>query len=213
MTYDELYDRDPDYFGVEPVEILKDYCRLIDKNQPALDIGSGTGRNAIFLAQEGIRVDAIDPSSVAVNKLNVVANNRELPVIAYTAGFEDFESEENAYSTVLLFGLIQILRWDEIERLIERISGWCGDGALVFVTAWTVDDPSFERFRNGKQIGRNSFVNKNGIVHTYLEQDETLKLFEDFDTIHHWEGLGPLHSHGDKPPERHGMVISVFRSR
>ncbi len=213
MTYDELYDKDPDYFGVEPVEILKDYYCLIDKNRPVLDIGSGTGRNAISLAQQDIRVDAIDPSPVAVKKLNAIAKDRGIPVSAYVTGFEDFEPEENAYSAVLLFGLIQILRWDEIERLIERVSQWCGDDALVFVTAWTIDDPSYERFRNGKQIGRNSFVNENDIVHTYIEHDEILKLFENYDVIHHWEGLGPLHAHGNKPPERHGMVRAVFQCR
>lgn len=211
MTYDELYDQNPDYFGVKPVEILKDFYHLIDTNRPVLDIGSGTGRNAIFLAQQGIEVDAIDPSSVAVEKLNAIAKDRGIPVTAYTTGFENFKPDDKSYSAVLLFGLMQILKWDEIKLLIERVSEWCDDGALVFVTAWTIDDPSFERFKDQKQVGRNSFVNANGIVHTYLEHDEILQLFEGYDVVYHWEGLGPLHSHGDKPPERHGMVRAVFR--
>jgi hypothetical protein len=29
--------------------------------------------------------------------------------------------------------------------------------------------------------------------------------------LHHWEGMGPEHRHGDSPMERHAMTEVVFQ--
>lgn len=46
-------------FGKEPNPFLKKHIRLLPKGK-ALDIATGEGRNAVFLAQHGFEVDAVD---------------------------------------------------------------------------------------------------------------------------------------------------------
>ena len=64
--FDSIYRRSANYFGDQPDRILVDHIGLIDRRRPALDVGAGQGRNAMFLAEHGTRVDAIDPSAEAV---------------------------------------------------------------------------------------------------------------------------------------------------
>jgi cyclopropane fatty-acyl-phospholipid synthase-like methyltransferase len=212
MTYDELYRNNENYFSAEPVKLLKDYWPLIEKSKPVLDIGAGQGRNTIFLARQGLEVHAIDPSIVAVETISRVASDEDLKVIAKHCGFEDFAPEIESYSGILLLGLIQILSWAQIETLLARVNAWTDKGSLVFISAWSIADPSYSRISHDwEKCGKNSFKKESGEFHTYLEPDEILTLFHSFEVVHHWEGLGPWHSHGDRPPERHSRVAAVLR--
>jgi cyclopropane fatty-acyl-phospholipid synthase-like methyltransferase len=185
---------------------------MIDNSRPVLDIGAGQGRNTFFLARHGLEVHAIDPSQVGVDFIGETADSEGLKVLTFHDGFETFKPPVDAYSAVLLFGIIQILSWQEIEVLINRINSWTSDGSLVFLTAWSVSDPSCTRIsEEWPRVGKNSFRKEQGGFRTYLEPDEILSLFHNFTAIHHWEGLGPWHSHGDRPPERHSRVEAVLK--
>jgi tellurite methyltransferase len=212
MEYDEAYDKTKAYFGSEPTAVLKKYYHLIDKDNPVLDIGIGQGRNAIFLSRNGYEVDGIDPSKVAVNTISAIARKENLPIRTYHCGFEDFNSPVDRYSAVLIFGLIQFQSWKVIDLLLQKVKTWTTKGSLVFVTAFSTEDPAFRQYsKEWKKIGKNSFSDEDGRVATHLEPGEILKLFKDYSVIHHWEGLGSKHRHGDDPIEQHWVVEAVFR--
>ena len=48
-------------YPLEPAPILKNYIDLAG-GRKALDIAAGNGRNALFLAEQGFTVDAVDIS-------------------------------------------------------------------------------------------------------------------------------------------------------
>jgi tellurite methyltransferase len=212
MTYDEAYRRTKHYFGVGAASILKKHCHLLSKARPILDIGVGQGRNALFLARKGYAVEAMDTSEVAVDTVAAIAAKERLPIHTSHCSFDGFRPGVDYYSGVLLFGIIQDLSRDSINLLTEKIRTWTKKGSLVFVSAFTTADPSYvERSRKWREIGMNSFSDEGGKIATYLEPGEVVRLFSGFKVIHHWEGLGPEHSHGDEPPEQHGSVEAVFQ--
>ncbi len=212
MKYDDAYARFDDYFGSEPDRILKDYSGRIDRSRPVLDIGVGQGRHAFFLARKGIRIDAIDPSEVSIRMVSAIARREKLSIRTYRCGFEEFFPETDLYSGILIFGLIQTLRRESIGILVEKVKLWTCEGSLIFVTGFTTADPSFARYRReGMTIGKNSFVGKEGDVNTYLEPGEILQLFHEFEAIHHWEGMGRRHRHGNGAPERHARFEAVLK--
>jgi len=82
----------------------------------------------------------------------------------------------------------------------------------VFVTAFAITDPSYEKYSTiCKMIGKNSFADKQGNIRTYLEAGEILNLFEGYNVIHHREGMGAEHHHGNGVLERHAMVEVVLQ--
>lgn len=219
MSYDSLYTDAADYFGAEPEKMLVDHVHLLDPSAPILDVGCGQGRNALYLAREGRRVLAIDPSRAAIEAVSRVAGDDNLPLEAHVCGFEECRVAAGSLAGVLLFGIIQILEWEKIGRLRDHASRWTRPGGVVFITAFSLEDPRYDvHARTGKRIGTNSYQLKGediaeGSVRTYLEPYEILSIFGDWDIIHHWEGMGPEHRHGTGPSERHGRIEAVLRKR
>ena len=55
---------------VEPAKIVKEYYRLAPRGL-ALDIATGNGRNALFLAKQGFEVIAVDIADEALTRIGV----------------------------------------------------------------------------------------------------------------------------------------------
>ncbi|MCF8242295.1 MAG: methyltransferase domain-containing protein [Melioribacteraceae bacterium] len=211
MGFDEYYKSIENAFGSEPEKILTSFHHLIQKDYPVLDIGAGQGRNSIHLADLGYEVDAIDPSPVSVLTIDETCKKLNLRVNTFHSGFIEFKTDAK-YSAILLFGLMQILTWEQIEILKDRLTGWLLHGGLLFVTSFTTDDNGFKNIKKtSEQIGRNSFRKTNSEIRTHFEPGELQSIFNEYEIIHYCEGLGPEHRHGDNPPERHAMVEAVFR--
>lgn len=177
-----------------------------------LDIGVGQGRNTLFLARKGFRVDGIDPSGVAVQTVVRVARDEGLSVRLFECGFEAFESDIDCYSGVLVLGLIQTLPRSSVLLLAKRLREWTRRGSVIFVTAFTTEDPWVGHVPRGWcLLDRNYYSDGAGTVRTYLEPGEILTLFPGYDVLFHWEGLGPVHRHGNGLRHRHGSVRAVLR--
>lgn len=214
MTYDETYKKTENVFGIEPEVILKEYIHKVDKTKPVLDIGIGQGRNSFYLAKEGFQVDGIDPSEVAVESVLNISQKEKFKINASPVGFHEFTPKNQPYSAIFVFGLIQILNWESIHTLLSRIDKWTQKGSLVFITAFGINDATYIKYSTEwKQIGKNSFSNGNGNYRTFLEPGEIIELFKDYNSIYHWEGLGPEHRHGNSPIERHDMIEIIIEKR
>lgn len=68
----------------------------------ALDLAAGEGRNAIWLAELGWRVTAVDFSAVAIGKARKLAAARGADVDLVTADLLAYRPEEAAYDLVLI---------------------------------------------------------------------------------------------------------------
>ncbi len=212
MSYDKTYKEVKDVFGNEPEEILVNYFEQINRAKPVLDIGSGQGRNSIFLAEKGYQVDAIDTSIVAVDTLNKIAREKGLQIKAHQNGFENFLPQTDFYSGIMVLGLIQILSNDDFSKLKEKLNSWTVKGSLLFITAFGTADPSYERYAaNWVSVSKNIFADNKGNYRRFLEPDEILLIFKDYEVVHHWEGLGKEHHHGDGILEQHFMIEAAFR--
>jgi tellurite methyltransferase len=211
VDYNRAYRSSDHFFGIEPEPILKEYYTRLRRDGRVLDIGVGQGRNTLFLARKGFPVDCIDPSTVALETVSAIASGEALPVRTYRCGFETFVPDADSYSGILIFGLIQTLRRESVGLLVDKAEEWTTDGSLVFVTAFTTADPSYEQVSTSwRRAGRNCFTDGAGEFRTYLESGEILTLFHQFQVLYHWEGIGPQHRHGDRPPHRHGSARVVF---
>jgi SAM-dependent methyltransferase len=91
-------------FQSSPTPLLVETAKSLTPGM-ALDLASGAGRNALWLAEHGWQVTAVDGASVAVESLRARAAELNLPVAAYVADLEKSEYE------------IESSRWDLIAIL------------------------------------------------------------------------------------------------
>ena len=64
----------------EPSFLLADYTNILPRKGIALDAGAGVGKNSIFLAQQGLRVIALDISETGLGFLKRRADTTDLPI-------------------------------------------------------------------------------------------------------------------------------------
>ncbi len=68
----------------------------------ALDLGAGEGRNAVWLAEQGWTVTAVDFSHVAIDKARALAAERGVSVDAIVGDVTAVEIEDGEFDLVLL---------------------------------------------------------------------------------------------------------------
>jgi 2-polyprenyl-3-methyl-5-hydroxy-6-metoxy-1,4-benzoquinol methylase len=67
-------------FGTAPNDYLASQRRLLRPGMRALAVADGKGRNSVWLARNGLTVDAFDVSSVAVSKAKRLASDSQVAI-------------------------------------------------------------------------------------------------------------------------------------
>jgi len=152
----------------------------------------------------------IDPSAVSIASTRQAAQEKGLRMEFHEGGFLDYRAEAASFHAILAFGLIQILAREDIQALFSKTRNWLQTEGMLFITAWQRDDPSYLILRDSwAQIGANSFKSPEGEIRTYLGKDEILGYVSGMRILHHREGWGQEHRHGDGPSEQHAEIELV----
>jgi SAM-dependent methyltransferase len=85
-VWNKVYKSDNSFFGDEPSNFaLLCFNHMKANNvKKVLELGSGHGRDTTFFASNGIEIDALDYSSVAIDILNRKAKEKRLPIKSQT---------------------------------------------------------------------------------------------------------------------------------
>jgi SAM-dependent methyltransferase len=67
-------------FGIEPNQFLARRVRLFQDGHTALSVADGEGRNSVWLAEQGLKVTAVEISPIAVAKARKLAAGRGVVV-------------------------------------------------------------------------------------------------------------------------------------
>jgi len=91
--WDERYDRPEYVYGTEPNSFLVENVRHIPKGR-VLCLAEGEGRNAVFLAQKGYDVTAIDASKVGLSKARDLAESENVKINTIQTDLVDWPIDE-----------------------------------------------------------------------------------------------------------------------
>lgn len=105
MKWDERYAEPGFTYGTAPNDFLAQNVGRLPAGGDVLSLAEGEGRNAVFLAQRGFRVTAVDGSAVGLEKARQLAARSGVAIETIVADLAVFELGEN--------------RWDGI------VSIWC----------------------------------------------------------------------------------------
>ena len=98
----------------------------------ALDLGAGEGRNAVWLAERGWRVTAVDFSSVALDKGRGLAQARGVSVDWVSADLRGYRPEPAAYDLVLV-AYLHLLPAERAAVLCGAATALARHGTLLVV--------------------------------------------------------------------------------
>lgn len=119
-----------------------------DGEPRALDVACGAGRNALYLARDGWRVDALDISEVALAELSATAHAERLPITSL-----EVDLEEDLGGTLIdaQYDLALMIRYTDLS-LLETLARALKEGGYLIVeehlaTNEDVIGPQDPRFR------------------------------------------------------------------
>lgn len=112
--------RDKEFSVAKPVFVLEANQQLLVGGGLALDVASGFGSNAVFLAKKNYHVDAIDYSAVATEKLATYSTENNLPVNAQCADLETFpDLGINRYDVIVGSYYLQRSLFSELFKALK----------------------------------------------------------------------------------------------
>ena len=86
-------------YGTEPNTFLAEHYRRL--RAPVLSLAEGEGRNAVFLASQGLDVVCVDISAVALEKAKRLAQLRGVDITTIVSDLETFEPQAGRYGSVI----------------------------------------------------------------------------------------------------------------
>ena len=132
----------------------------------ALDVATGRGRNACFLAERGFSVDAMDISEVALQEARKTAEARRLAINFIQAELEQVALPAATYDLIINFNFLE-------RSLIPRMKNALKLGGHVIFETYLVDQRVLGHPRNPAFL---------------LGHNELLELFGDFRVLLYREG-------------------------
>ena len=128
--WNERYEATDLLWSAEPNRFLPPQVEGLTPGR-ALDLACGEGRNAIWLAEQGWAVTAVDFSDVAIAKVRRIAEEREVSVEFVTADVVGFETD-GSYGLVTIFYL-QLIDSERARVLATAADALAPGGTLLFV--------------------------------------------------------------------------------
>lgn len=165
-AWDKTYARKDYVFGKDPAEFLVKYVDNLPKGR-ALDIASGEGRNAVFLAKKGFQVEAVDISVVGLRKAKKLAAENGVKIQTVNADLNKYHIKPASYTAIINFYYLQ-------RSLIPEIKTGLKSGGVVVFESYTM-----EHLKNPSGAS----MDKDYL----LEANELKKAFQDFEILHYSE--------------------------
>ena len=166
--WDKRFGREEFAFGKEPNPFLKKHIRLLPKGK-ALDIAAGEGRNAVFLAQHGFEVDAVDISDRGLKKAQKLARDKGVKINTFLVDLDQHPIGKERYDLIANFYFLR-------RRLIPRMKKGLKKGGRVIFETYLLEHRTLGT--GGPKQAK-----------YFLKPNELLGLFKDFRILFYREGI------------------------
>lgn len=184
--WNKRFDTSDYIFGKDANLYLQEQAKPhLKKGSSVLCVADGEGRNSVWLAKQGMQVDAFDLSEVALSKAVALANENAVQVQFKLASTEEWHWQPNRYDAVIGI-FIQFANPDMRLRLFAQMALTLKPGGILIIQGYTPRQLEFKT--GGPSI----------LEHLYTE-DMIRNLIGDLDLIdlHVYEQVlseGPKHT-------------------
>ena len=154
--------------GKKANSLLRRHIGRLPKGK-ALDIATGEGRNAIFLAQQGFDVDAVDISAVGLRKAQRLAKEMKVKINAILADLDSHQIGKERYDLIADFYFLN-------RRLIPKIKKGLKNGGRVIFETYILEH---------RDLGTTGPKDPK----YFLKPNELISLFKGFRILFYREGI------------------------
>lgn len=133
-----------------------------------LDLGCGEGRNSIYLAEFGFKVDAVDNSKAGIAKLCTMAKANNLKINAQLCDVRKY-SFHATYDLIVAHGLFHLIERDDWQKIIHNMKQFTNPNGINVVVVFTNIIPPPDDLRD--------------LCVGLFEEEELFNLYEDWNIL------------------------------
>lgn len=149
--------------------VIEENNHLLPSQGRALDLACGTGSDAVYLAKQGLTVDAWDISDAVIEKLSLYALDNGLPINAEARDINELPPAKDTY------GVIAVAHFLERELMPVLIQSLKPGGLIFYQTFSKAVTPAYTGPKNPA---------------FRLDENELLDLFDELQlVVYREEGL------------------------
>lgn len=162
--------QEKDIFGTEANSFLQEHVEALPEKGKILCLAEGEGRNAIFLAQKGFDVTAVDFSQVGLKHAEERAQEEGVFLTTIVADLKDYSFGENKWDAIIsIFGHLP----PEIRQVVhKKIPRALKNQGIFLFEAYS---PEQLQFKTGGPMDLELMITL-GIVQEELSELKTLYL-------------------------------------
>jgi SAM-dependent methyltransferase len=182
-AWNEIFKREGKVFTKSHEDIPRIVQLLKDKGaKTVLDLGCGTGRHAVYFAQNGFSVSGLDNSPEGIEMARQwLADEGLLADLRLQNMAETLPYTNGFFDVVLSIQVIHHARIATIRSIIREIARVLKEGGFIFVTVPKEKHPGESR----QEIEPCTFIPldgpEKGLPHHYFTQEELREVFADFE--------------------------------
>lgn len=165
-------------------EFLPVALKWKNKFHSILDIGAGKGRHALFFAENGFEVSAVDLSESSVEIIANEAQRRNLTIDVNVADMTDLPYRDEKFDCVICFHTIYHTNFVGVKKAIDEIYRVLNENGEAYITFNSKDNISFKKEDtiDGNTIIKKSEI-EDGIPHCYVDEKEIEELLSAFEIV------------------------------
>ena len=163
---------------------VKEYSKIFKKNnyKKILDLGCGTGRNTIYLAQQGFSVYALDISKTGIKITKNKAKKLNLNNIEYKiSNITDTKYEDNSFDAIICIFVLSHGLLKDNQEAIDEIYRILKPGGMIITELMSTKDITYGK---GKKIEENTYLggmeDDPHMMHHYFTEKEIKNMFSKF---------------------------------
>jgi tellurite methyltransferase len=134
-------------FGKPSAEIVE-LANALPRGAVVLDLGCGEGRHAVFLAERGFDVTAVDISEHGIAKVRSLAAQGGFGLRALTANMRNYELDRD-YDLIISHGCLHLIERENWTKVLQRFKTHTRAGGYNVVVVFTdriAPPPDLEAF-------------------------------------------------------------------
>lgn len=169
--WNERYQAPGFLFGTDPADFLVEQQAYLIRGQSALAVADGEGRNSVFMAENGLRVTALDSSEVGIDKAKGLASARGARIDYQLADLKDWDWEEEKYDLVAAI-FIQFAEPSFRDEIFEGLQKTLKPGGMLLLHGYTPEQ--IELGTGGPSCAGNMYTDD--MLNTAFSSMEILRL-------------------------------------
>jgi SAM-dependent methyltransferase len=177
-----------DAMSGEPSMLVRRFYNLV-KNGMALDLNSGNGNDAVFLAEQGFEVISLDSRQENLEKAIKHARRKDVSIDFRNQDPPGFKIHKGRYSLIIADNVLHHMKKSGLEKFAQEIINGLKKGGILIGSSLSIDDPLFRELRKKHvpEIEDNCFMLVDGLIFSFFGRREMLDIFPELKILHYAE--------------------------